>query len=347
MMLSEDISSMPAEPKLTCHLFAIDETPHCLWDWEISTRSLEFLENLKPDYFAYLADVYNTDLEGINPQFAAIAIRVAYSQGLETLFALLGAAIQAPWCVPGWVTLYKNQELESLIRKIHDCRPVYSILGKGNVKWEVVSQTIHSSLVLPDQEKEKQIKSNFAILWARFARDFLDEQFRKEYNSLKHGFRVKPGGFHLTIGVEDTPGIPAKPEKMCLIGKSEYGSTYLVESPFPQKKKPPHTVLKWYSHNWSPEDMLWGLYLISMSLNNIIGFLKIYQGVVPADIRFEWPSDENTFEEPWKRSRAMGINNMGGPEYIIPTEVVEKTQVTKEDVFKFYEQFKDFGEPGQ
>jgi len=59
-------------------------------------------------------------LEGDQKQYAAATLRIAYSQGLETLFALLCAVVQAPDCVIGWFLKYRNSELFELVRKIRE-----------------------------------------------------------------------------------------------------------------------------------------------------------------------------------------------------------------------------------
>ena len=49
---------------------------------------------------------------------------------------------------------------------------------------------------------------------------------RAEYNSIKHGLRVNPGGSYIAVGAEQTPGVPAPPEAMRSMGGSPYGSTF-------------------------------------------------------------------------------------------------------------------------
>jgi len=67
--------------------------------------------------------MYDPLLDGEYKIDAAIALRMAYSQGLETLFAFLGAAVQAPDCVVGYLLRYENRDLNSLIDKIrHNSR---------------------------------------------------------------------------------------------------------------------------------------------------------------------------------------------------------------------------------
>jgi hypothetical protein len=62
-------------------------------------------------------------------QHAALALRAAYSQALETLFALIFAAVQARWCIPAWVNAYKNEELRNLVKKVQEEQPIISVLG--------------------------------------------------------------------------------------------------------------------------------------------------------------------------------------------------------------------------
>ena len=67
--------------------FLVDETPCCLWDTDIRQRNLDFLDSIDPGYFEHIADLHGESLEGDEKQYAATALRVAYFQGLETLFA--------------------------------------------------------------------------------------------------------------------------------------------------------------------------------------------------------------------------------------------------------------------
>jgi hypothetical protein len=68
--------------------FAINETPYCIWDWDIRKLNLDFLETIDPHYFEHIANIHGQFLEDGEKQYAATALRVAYSHGLESLFAL-------------------------------------------------------------------------------------------------------------------------------------------------------------------------------------------------------------------------------------------------------------------
>ena len=220
--------------------FMIDDKPYCFWDVDIPTLTLDFLESIDPKYFEYLGNTYFSEDTEASNLLASLALRTAYSQALETFFAFVAATLQAPQCVPAWITTYWPSELKNVVEKITNNQPFPTILKRGTLSWQHVSDFIYSWLVLEDKSKEKRIKKNFASLWSKFASDFLDEGFSNEYNSIKHGFRVRPGGFHLSIGINEKPGEPAPREKMRLLGKSEYGSSYLSsqQKVFVNKNRP-------------------------------------------------------------------------------------------------------------
>jgi hypothetical protein len=250
--------------KLEHRVFVVDESPYCLWGWgDLRALNLAFLEGIEPTYFQYLAEVHTRDTTREEEQKAAIALRTAYSQGLETLFALLGATVQAPGCAIGWVTKYTNRDLDNLVRKIHERKPILSIFRASALSWDTIAETIHSQLALEDKEKEAKIKAGYGRLWMRHAHDFIDRTNSQEYNSIKHGFRVKPGGFWMSIGAEEKPGVRAPKEKMTLLGKSDYGSSFWIpEALATNKKLRHHFRLNRQFKNWNPVDLAFGLHLL-------------------------------------------------------------------------------------
>ena len=69
--------------------FVTDKTPRACWDWDLEQKNIEFLKGIDPNYFSYIVETHAENLEGKHRQQAALAIRTAYSQALEVLFALL------------------------------------------------------------------------------------------------------------------------------------------------------------------------------------------------------------------------------------------------------------------
>src|SRR5688572_29868789 len=97
--------------------FAVGDRAACMWGVELSAQNDRFLTGIDPSFFNYLVETHVPLLDGPNRQRAALAIRTTYSHALETFFALLLAAIQAPHCPLGWVMRYRPGELAWLARR--------------------------------------------------------------------------------------------------------------------------------------------------------------------------------------------------------------------------------------
>jgi len=193
--------------------FVVDETPWCAWEWDLEKQNLNFIEGVDPHYFSYLARSYVYSPDEEQEHRAALALRAAYSHGLETLFAFLFAAIQAPDCVIGWVHKYEIPNLKSLLEKVNHSQQINAKVEIASVSWKNIANTL-LLFSLDDKDKETRLKQKFAELWQKFADDFLEPSFRPEYNSIKHGFRTKSGGIRVAIGRENQLGFPASPQNM-------------------------------------------------------------------------------------------------------------------------------------
>lgn len=275
--------------------FATDKKPWCLWDWDIKEQTATFLKTFDATYFDYLAKLHEAHLEGEDSRHAATAIRTTYCHAMETLFALLGAIVQAPDCVPGWIQKYHPEHLKQIVEKISERQEVYSKIRGGPLTWEILAEFTLRYVSLTDKEKEKRIESGFGIFWNRLANDFLSNEIRSEYNSIKHGFRIGSGGSWISAGVEETHGVPCPPEKMQVIGGSEFGSTFFE----PRELCKNNLRLVRQAVNWDPFALAGRIRLISMSLRNLVSFLLIMHGANPGDVHFQWPGELGDFDEVW------------------------------------------------
>lgn len=97
---------------------------------------------------------------------------------------------------------------------------------------------------------------------------------------------------------------------MTLLGKSEFGSSYVTSQRY--KGHPHHLQIRCHHRNWNPEDFAWGLHLISISIKNIISALRVLNGADPEKIKFHWPNDFSVFLEPWKQIKSIGVTSMSG-----------------------------------
>lgn len=261
--------------------------------------NIEFLEGIDCEYFSYVAEQNLPNIENENKHRAAISLRLAYSHGLESLFALLCSAVQAPQCSIGWLLNYKNFELTNIVKKISAGHFVHTRFKDQNLTWKKIAQFIHHNLG-HDNKKKNLIIEGYGKIWTWMASEFTDENFTLEYNGIKHGLRINPGGFEIAIGKEKTFGVAPPAEKMVNLGGSEFGSSYFVKEFIADTPKTNFRPRR-HSRNWNPTNIANRLALISMSINNVISWLKIINGVNPEKCQFNNPVELDHFKEPWKK----------------------------------------------
>jgi len=277
-------------------MFYVHDRPQVWWDWDLSGKNLAFLRGVDADYYAHVVEAHGPHLEGDSSMHAAAALRLAYSQGLETLLALLCAAMQAPDCVVGWMQSYRDSDLQSMVRSVSSIHQPIVLPAFKPATWDSVAKYVHSGVGW-DEEKRARLAQGFGRLWSRFAGDYLDELGRQEYNALKHGTRPRFGGFQLAIGVQSAKGVPAPAEAMHSMGGSEFGSTFFVADQLGAGKL--HFRPRRVSRNWSPQSLIDGLGLLAMSIQNATSFLRWVNGEPGEECRYDAPIEEAAFDLPW------------------------------------------------
>ncbi len=289
-------------------LFTVGHSPFCVWDWDMPQTNLNFVKSIDGNYFEYIAEVHADNIEGDTRYQAATALRAAWYHGLETMFALICASLQAPECIVGWMEKYEPRVLRNMILSISKgtvdfivkC-PIYP------VTWVSISDEIYRRSD-EDEDRIKQTKKLYASLWERFASDFVDENNCWEYNSIKHGVRISPGGFSLSIGLEHEYAVSPPPDEIHMLGTSKFGNSFPRLETIGPSKKNRNFKIKHSSINWSPQTAVPALQLISWSITNLKSYLLLRNGVSTNDIKFFRPEDDAMFEKPWDFSP--GVLNM-------------------------------------
>lgn len=295
-------------------VFVVDAEPYCLWDVDLKERNLEFLNGIDPGYFDYVLRAHlkvepeDIVIDKLDELRAATALRITYHHALDTLFSLLGAYVQAPDCAYAWIAKCTNKELRNLTRRISNGeKGIFTKLKLDRVTWSSVAGLVlhsHSS----DADKWKAKSNLFAAFWGTAAASLRKSENIDEYNSLKHGFRGRSGGFHLAVAIEDQYGEAPSNEKFTSLGGSKFGTSYFRVSPTSRKRGERSLTSRRTSLNWSIEQMIVELQLLSNSIQNVTSALRIANGVSPAQCRFEWPKDDGFFD---KRFQSLpGITNM-------------------------------------
>ena len=289
--------------KIRYSVFAVGDEPHCVWARDLAERNMQFLDGIDGDYFRYIADTHQEHLANDHAQRAAIALRTNYYLSLETLFGLIGAALQAPDCAVGWVHRVRSEQLRAIVQSLSKRAMTFPIKWQpmGPLGFDKIAQLVFDATTWAHQGDGTV--ERFAVLWARLAADFLDPQTIAEYNGIKHGFRVRSGGFSLRVGTEHQYGVPPPEEEMGDWRGGLFGSSFYSADPIGSRSnRGPHFTLRQHSLNWLPDNTIGRMLLAAMSIKNVRSFLTIVNGRKAGEAAFDRPGNSADFDLPWERS---------------------------------------------
>jgi len=274
-------------------LFQVGSDPYCAWCTKDTNRV--FLKKFDTDYYFYLAELHGQMLGGDYKHKAALSLRIAYYHGLETLFMLMFAALQAPYSVPGWFLKCQSSQLRQFVDdassgKLALLSPRWKI---EQMSWEKISELVNER-ILAGREDIAPLQNSFAKAWKKFAADFTANHIVDEYNSFKHGFRAYVGGgptitFHPKEPSENTP----------LTFSSEFGSSFFMAEKLADAKAEHlahHFTLKYCHVNLQPDKMVVALQIIGVSIKNLIAFLKLVNGFPLEQVQFALPAKLEAFD---------------------------------------------------
>jgi hypothetical protein len=308
--------------------FVTFERPHCVWEYDLPEVVLDFLAELDPKYFETIAEMHAERIRATPCQVSATALRGLYFQGLETLFALTGALIQAPTAVPAWLVRYKNEQLEALIRSISESRPVLAHLHHKLNSWEDLAGVVFRPMDADQSVKDEAARST-ARMWRLFAEDFLDPIRKIEYNSIKHGMRIRQGGFRIAIGRQVDLNTPCPPQSMMSLGGSQFGSSFFIIEGLDDGAR--NFRVRKQLMNWNPDNMVWGARMISLSIQNVVACLRSINNATPESIEFRIPDDADDYMRPW--SHPVGVERAN----FAPTLTREHIQpLSKDEILRAY-----------
>jgi len=280
--------------------FVVFDKPYCQWGIKLMDSNKKFIEGIDPYYFHYIVDQNLGLLDSDNKHYAALSIRMGYCHALESFFALLGAFLQAPLSVAGWLNNYRTKHLRKFARDLlYGFKGMKNFHSLGEVSLDFLAKIINQYIPVDDNQKDKFLEK-FGLLWKRFAREFFNDKIISEFNSIKHGLRIHPGGVFLAFGLQDNPDAPAPKEKMQGLGGSVFGSTYNQKIPVGKGKLSHINIeLREYTNNWDPNELALRVDLLAVSMNNVLSAIKIVNGEKPNNLKFGFPESIEKFEEAW------------------------------------------------
>lgn len=179
--------------------FAVLDRPACVWNSPVAETGAKFLAGVDPLFFAYQSRVHASILAEAEQSGdtstalrASLALRLAHGAALEFLFAMVGAVMQAPHCVFGWLNLYKNDELLELVARLRTKRGLKTLAPFRPPTIERVVAVVLSPLERHDAPEHARVAPLFVRALNILAEEFTNRTSTREYNSLKHSFRVQP-----------------------------------------------------------------------------------------------------------------------------------------------------------
>ncbi len=279
--------------------FAVNDEPYCLWEVDLAARTRAFLDGIDPDYFDYVLQAHtNTEDE----KRALVAIRLSLHHATETMFSLLGSFVQAPDCPYAWIAKCSNPELRKFAERVsREDASLITKLSIPSISWTSVAGAVFATYQ-PGTARQKDTIGCFARFWRALTGELVNQAHVDEYNALKHGFRARPGGFALAVGVEPAYGVPPSDSEMKTLGQSAFGATFLKIESLGSAKGTPHIRSRETSVNWSLERVVLLHQLVYMSVNNVVTALKVVNNYAPSTCRFLRPENDLDFEQPWTHS---------------------------------------------
>lgn len=260
--------------------FAVVDRALCVWGRNVSATNLRYLKNLDPDFFLYQAHVHESAIAGAGGPSAAearhavLALRIAHGLAVETFFALLGAALQAPHCVFGWLSLYQTEELRAFVSRLRAKEPLRALPPFRPPSWEQIARITLGPIFERAPEVAPAARDRFCRAWQTLADEFLDRDSTREFNSLKHAFRVEPGRGPLRV-------------QLVAEGGTAFEATTPVAHGFPTLTRMPekgrrhHYNMGHAAYALEPAALVASLKIVACSIHNLLAVLRVHAGDSP------------------------------------------------------------------
>ena len=326
--------------------FCVIDRPFVVWSDDIERDNKRFLEGI--DSFFYRRAVHaligvdgdadnerEIDEDQDRKDISSLS-RMLWHHGLEMLVMLLGAYVQAPDAVHAYNLKCRTRDATDIARALLQReRPKYNRIN--DVPFTILNllRGIHCCAGWTDTEDT--IKK-FERALQKILSEFADDKQRWEYNNIKHGLRATHGRFALAVGIEDTPGVPAPPEKMETVGYSRDASFFSVAKPLKNATKAASKVnfrVEKVAVTWSLEKVLCELQILSLLLNNTVSALRIAAGAPKGSVTFNRPADA---EKWWEHYFGLQAGNVPSLSMSIDLDARDFKLPKASDVFTSYHQ---------
>jgi hypothetical protein len=317
-------------------IFCVNKRPWLVADPDLKARNQEFLNGIDAEYFQYCLNAHGRAEES-DYCHASIAMQATLHHALETLFSLIGVLIQAPDCGYAWVAKCQTADLMQLVNRVSEKdQSLFTKLVNQEISWDGIALRIAG---LCDQRSPMHLTDEFILshgrCLGRLAAEMTNSDKRDEYNSIKHGFRIQPGGFQLWMSTDKDQNQmpPSTSDGMNLILESDYGASFFKLVPLSPSKKERALKPERVSTNWNPTRTMMLIQLAYSYIVNVHCALKLLNKI-EGEHRYVAFPDLGELDKPWQTSGhssmkfRMEHDQLKGP-YITEYKLVELIRSTE------------------
>lgn len=283
-------------------IFYVDDKSYLVTDPEPHERNQEFLRGFDPDFFHYSLRKHTQHIEDADTHYAATSIRATLHHVLETLFTLIGILLQAPDCAYAWIAKCRTCDLLNLVNRIENKdKDLFTKFKDQEISWEGLALRVLNTC---EPKAQYNLGSELVVAYGkllkRLANEFKDGNQRSEYNAIKHGFRIQPGGFQLRAAVapHETSLETLDDEEMELLVQGRYGLAFFNLSKLSKHKNERGYSIERVFFNWDIPQTIRVIQLTHALIVNIVSALKVYNKI-SEKLRYCAFPDLTELDRPW------------------------------------------------
>lgn len=326
--------------------FCVVERPFQLWGHDVAQDNIDFLTRVDAAFYWRAAHQFigepaaeeeaGTDESDAERKDVASLARLLWHHGAETLVMMVGAYMQAPGAVHGYFLKCRTEDAITVAKSLAQGeRLKYDRLVGKEFSLTNLLSGIHRCAGWSEHDERV---SRLCRAFRSVLRDFIRDEQRHEYNSIKHGLRAHHGRFAMAVGIQEAPGIPAPPEAMEFIGGSRDASFFDVARPLQNATKQVSKInfkTDKVSVAWSLEKAIAELQLISILLNNCVSALRICNGAGAGTVQFQYVHDDES-EAFWDTYFGLHAGNVSTASMGIEIDARQVKLAKEKDVFASY-----------
>lgn len=258
-----------------CLIF-IGKRPFRIWRGESPFRDEDLLLGMQPDLHVEACEALRRTLDSDpKDERATLAIRLHYGLAQESFFALLFAVLQAPEVPTAWLLLYRTPDVLGLLERFEKAKDLPSVLQcpvPGS--WESLAETLVPRSTLDDAVSRERIQ-RLGRFWAEWAAEQTSPDMRAEFNSLKHGLRLRSASPFISIGGHQIEG-------------DEHGSWFATA-----ECSGPDILMRLSGRSWSAPTLLARMRLMALSSHNLLAMLRLlHRAGNTSRLEIEIPEEE-------------------------------------------------------